>query len=390
MNVKHINMQGLTLVELMVALVLGLFLTGIIATMYVSSKAAFGTSAQLSRTQETTRFATSFLKRDIRMAGYTECSNQTTVVSLLKNAVLNENGIFGWEYTGTDVGNSAYTLNYQIIDPSDDVATARASNSNTAGNWTSNGSSSLPSVIHDLEPLNGSDIILVTQDEKLDLEIVTVTNINSRRIDTQTPIQGSTNRGHILKIGNCTLQNKFQNQVPANSTNTRLVALENLTGGTFTPGNIPNPFAWSTAWNESDSLFKEKTTIYYVGTGSGGIPALFRLESYCGLSPSCNGRGNTSEIVEGVESMQILYGEDTDADQVANIYRSATNVTDFSQVVAARIGLLIRSPESGRQDTDTANYVLADSININVPDQLFLRFVTNETIHLRNKANQFI
>ena len=51
-------------------------------------------------------------------------------------------------------------------------------------------------------------------------------------------------------------------------------------------------------------------------------------------------------IVQGVENMQLLYGEDTNAaDTVTNAtkYVTAGNVTDWNNVVSVRLGLLVNS-----------------------------------------------
>ncbi|MDT8372197.1 MAG: PilW family protein, partial [Gammaproteobacteria bacterium] len=50
------------------------------------------------------------------------------------------------------------------------------------------------------------------------------------------------------------------------------------------------------------------------------------------------------ELIEGIENMQILYGEDTDADNTANYYVPAgTGGLNMNQVVSIRISLLVRS-----------------------------------------------
>jgi len=60
---------------------------------------------------------------------------------------------------------------------------------------------------------------------------------------------------------------------------------------------------------------------------------------------------SNEELVEGVENMQLLYGEDTDGDGAANRYRSAANIDDFRDVVSVKVGLLVRSPDIGTDDT---------------------------------------
>lgn len=61
---------GFTLVELMVALALSIFLIGGAILINSSGKAAYLDSEKLSRTQESLRFASDFLIRDIRNAGF--------------------------------------------------------------------------------------------------------------------------------------------------------------------------------------------------------------------------------------------------------------------------------------------------------------------------------
>lgn len=62
--------SGFTLVELMVAITLSLFLIGAVTLTYLSARATSLEAEQLSRMQENLRFATDFLVRDIRNAGF--------------------------------------------------------------------------------------------------------------------------------------------------------------------------------------------------------------------------------------------------------------------------------------------------------------------------------
>jgi len=70
MNLSQNRQSGLTLVELMVALVMSLFLVGGILVMHLSSRATFLDTGQISRIQENVRFASDYLIRDIRNAGF--------------------------------------------------------------------------------------------------------------------------------------------------------------------------------------------------------------------------------------------------------------------------------------------------------------------------------
>ena len=380
--------RGLTLVELLVAMVLGLFLAGIVGTVFVS----FNTTTQLSRVQESTRFATSFLKRDIRMTGYRECSQSTDIESLLNPpGLLTDSGIFGWEFLGTGINNAtAAELDYEIIHSGNptDISATRSSNTGTASKWKDRVNVNLPEFIHDLHPLKGSDIIMLTNESKLDLTLKKINNINTNQIGTNEKVSDVIGAGAIIKVGDCSKQDKFQLVASAGKT---LSAGQG--GAGYTPGNLNGAaFKWSELWGGDHSVYVEKTILYYIATGNSGLPSLYRLASNCNLSEKCANSTNSSsssEVVEGVESMQILYGEDTDSpsDRVANIYRSANAVADFDNVVSVRISLLVRSPGNGRDQIDKANYLLADNISIDPPDERFIRFVTNNTIHLRNMGN---
>lgn len=71
-NQMH-NQLGVTLVELMIASLIGAFLLGGVIQGFVSSKQTYRVQDNLSRLQENGRFAMYFLTRDIRMAGYWGC-----------------------------------------------------------------------------------------------------------------------------------------------------------------------------------------------------------------------------------------------------------------------------------------------------------------------------
>jgi len=57
------------------------------------------------------------------------------------------------------------------------------------------------------------------------------------------------------------------------------------------------------------------------------------------------GSTQIEEIVEGVEDMQFLYGEDSDDDGTPNRYVDSATVTDWNNIVSIRIELQVRSIE---------------------------------------------
>jgi len=66
---------GLSLVELMIAMVLGLIIISAVLYVFAGNRASYSHQESLSHIQESGRFALELLSRDIRMAGYAGCGN---------------------------------------------------------------------------------------------------------------------------------------------------------------------------------------------------------------------------------------------------------------------------------------------------------------------------
>jgi type IV pilus assembly protein PilW len=126
---------------------------------------------------------------------------------------------------------------------------------------------------------------------------------------------------------------------------------------------------------ENDAMVIELQTVTYtIGTGASGQPALFRQEF--DAAPL--------ELIEGVQSMQILYGVDDDNDQFPNQYFTADNVPgpDFRDVVSVRIMLLLRSIDDFvTEDPQIYTY----NGTTTTPADRRLRQVFTTTIALRNR-----
>ena len=78
--------RGMTLVELMVGMTLGLFLIAGIGSVFVATGNADRTTQNLSRLQEGARTAFSMMARDIREAGLNDCGRIDRVMNVLGGA----------------------------------------------------------------------------------------------------------------------------------------------------------------------------------------------------------------------------------------------------------------------------------------------------------------
>lgn len=99
----------------------------------------------------------------------------------------------------------------------------------------------------------------------------------------------------------------------------------------------------------------------------------------------CNG----TEILEGVENIRILYGEDisTPPDGAVDIYSDANGVTDMRSVLTIRIAILVASAKELRPAVDSKSYQLLDVV-VSPKNDRRLRKVMITTIKLRNRCSR--
>lgn len=112
-----------------------------------------------------------------------------------------------------------------------------------------------------------------------------------------------------------------------------------------------------------------------------------------GTNLMCLGNGSATPgiIAEGIENMQILYGEDSDGDKIANRYINAGNINTavdangilIVPIVSVRIALLASTVENS-SGNDTASYALLNTPLLGPFNDTLLRKVFTRTIILRN------
>lgn len=90
-NIK--SQKGFTLIELMIAIVLGLLISAAMIELFINSKQSYRIQENLSRLQENGRFAMSFLSTDIRMADYVTCYTEAPPTPSTAIAGTNDAGL---------------------------------------------------------------------------------------------------------------------------------------------------------------------------------------------------------------------------------------------------------------------------------------------------------
>jgi type IV pilus assembly protein PilW len=120
---------------------------------------------------------------------------------------------------------------------------------------------------------------------------------------------------------------------------------------------------------------------FSISTGADGRNALFC--STDAANPSAVG----TELVPGVEAMQVIFGEDTTAapgDGYADRFVPVGSVANLDNVVAVRIYLLLSGKESIKLSDASTTYAVG-GVDYTYSDRKIRRVVT-QTIVLRNRA----
>jgi type IV pilus assembly protein PilW len=362
--------KGLSLVELMIAITLGLILISGVVKVFLSSKATYSTQQALSRVQETGRLAMEFISRDVRMAGYNGCGSRTAGMSVTNT--LNNASSFVWDFgqpikgytsaptgaTALPTGHGLLPVPYYVASPlfTTDVLTIRGSQG-TGIEITQN---------------NNSAQVFVSQ-------VGSPVTVNGACADGSNKVSGLC-QGDVVMVTDCTKARVFQitNVTASGSTEVNVVHSGNASGGTFNPGNNLSSWGGNSApsseiFGAGSELVTATSLTYYIGLGTSGRPSLFQ-----------NLNGVNSELLEGVENMRVLYGEDTttDEDFIPDIYSTAAAVTNWNRINSVRIELLVASVED-RVLSDHQTYTF-DGTATTATDYR-LRQVFSSTIAVRNQ-----
>lgn len=124
---RHI--EGLTLIELMIAMLLGLLIVGAAIGIFISNNQAYRSTQNLGRIQETGQIAFEMMAKDIREAGANPCDVSIPVANVIDDAATNwytnwDQPIFGYD-NGAMSGSKAGTDAIHVLREADDAVTVK-------------------------------------------------------------------------------------------------------------------------------------------------------------------------------------------------------------------------------------------------------------------------
>ena len=329
----HRTQRGLTLIELMIAMALGLMVITVVLGVFVNTNRNFRQDEMIGRMQENARYAMRVLAQDISMIGFWGY--------MLNPNIISSGGLTASTDCGVGTTPWAFDVTPAMQMQMLDAPTAAQVTANYA-------------CIIELEFEVGTDVFALKRVEGDPLD--------SLRAD-------AADNGTVFLRTNSvagTLINYSHTQT-------------NIPGDNTTPG--------ADMWD-----WRYMTRIYhiqnYAVTPGDGIPTLYRM-GLSGLQMQKEGGG----VAQGIEDFRINFGIDNNNDGIPEFYQAAPT----PNAVTARIHVLARTvtPDGGynnaksyqlgdvTRDIDLLSDGLADGNGDN-----FRRRVFVTTLKLRNPTNQ--
>jgi type IV pilus assembly protein PilW len=344
---------GVTLVELMVSMTIGLILIAGLGSIYLAASNVFRSLEASARLQENVRYAFERITTDVRMAGYTGCSYTTVANVLNGNTAWNLN-LFGRPLSGYEDTVDTFPADFSGSRArGDSLVLLRADNSREYIIESHNTSSATIKLVGTHDLADGQ--IAVATDCK-HAAIFQVTNAN---------------------VANSTLVHNTGTASPGNCTKGLGAPVVCSTNGTpyeFLPGS---------------RILRFSGVAFYIRTNASAEPALYRQA--LGVS----GSTSAEEVVDGIEDMQIRYGVDTTptADGSVDTYTTAddvlaqapgsTNDEKWARVLAIRISLVAVSTAQQQLSSQIVPYEYNGATV--TPTDRRLRKVFTTTISVRNR-----
>lgn len=334
--------RGLSLIELMISITIGLIILSALTTLFVNQSRARTELDKSNRMIDNGRYALELLSDNLRVAGFygnympsgapaatPDPCNLTTITTAATNLDVLRHHVQGYN-AATATPPSTGQIASLPARCTPNVAAVPAF-TYTAGSATT------------LKP--GSDMLVL------------------RRAST-SPVAATAAVANTayLQVSNC-------------STDT--VSYQIATAGFTTFHNKDCATA--------ASLRPFLVQVYFVSPDNNagdGIPTLKRIE----FDPA--GAWRATPLVEGIEYLQIDYGLDADADGAADSYIAAPTAADWPNIVSIKINIIARNTEPTTGYTDTKTYVLGSAGTFGPFNDAYKRHAYTQVVRLVNPSSR--
>lgn len=327
--------RGLTLVELMIAMVVGLVISASVLTVYVSASRNFTVDERYARMQENARYSLRVLSEDLLMVDFWGQLISTDIIASSLSVASGDCG----EAVTLFSANDAFLINNNH----DGTATAHFSPCSTIST----------------NRQGNSDVLAIKR-----VEGAPTASVFVDAADTD----GDGNTTETISLGTSSLQQ-----------DTVYLRTNGIAGSLIDDASSSNPppLGWSD-WRYVPRIYFVRDFFRVSGDG---VPALCRMDI------DETDLNELSCLAEGVEDLHVEFGLDTDADGDANRYTATPTAAEMETVTSARIHLLVRSTDTVPFYTNSKSYRLGDE-SVAATNDGFLRNVFTTTVALRNSASR--
>ncbi len=296
--------RGFSLIELMIAMVLGLIVIAGAGSVFLASSRTYKTNQALSDVQTNSRIAFELLARDFRNAGQTACNNNGRVANTINNPSNNwfsdwSNALRGYTASQTDPAitsampaRAASTDSVQVIG-SGTLGLSVGAPSANAANFHLNESTSA---------LQAGDIIMVCDPDHAAIVQITTYSQSSKTVTHNV--------------------------------------------GTGSPGNCSKGMGWPTVcttngtpytYGQNSAVAKLVATDWYIGKNPVGGKSLYHISVVnVGGTPT----PQAQEMVRDVDDMKLTYHQSG-----SNDFQPANLITNWGVVDAVRVQLTLESTD---------------------------------------------
>jgi len=359
--------SGLSLIELMIASVIGLVLLSGVVTIFSSNNASSSMSTGMARVQDSGRVALDIFSYSLRMAGYEGCRDEAkppveVFASNPPTIDFPANVIWGASVNAAGIWAPA-----AHVDLTGTTGIATAAKEGTDVFYVQHGSGRSVTLAEDMGS-NAADVVVPSNPDQIATgDLVMISNCFTSNVFRATGVDDA---GATVKIGHA--------------------------GGTLnSQGSFTQAFTGTGERTMNPTrIMRFESQAYYVGDTNRTMPngdEIYSLFSY----DTTESPRKATELIEGVEHMEVLYGENTTANSgTANIrYVTADNVTNWSNIISVQLGLLVATADYAGQSNDDQTYNVAGTLigppngntAIKHPGDRRIRAAFNTTIQLRNR-----
>lgn len=343
--------RGMTLVELMVGMAIGLFVVLVAGTIFVSTRVLYGVGSASTRMSENGRLAMDVLQSDLRNAAFVGCRpllNDSPVIVLL-------------------AGNGGFLT----------TSAGLSGNRGTGSSFAPALTGPLAALPSASAPLPTSDVIsLRVPADMTGLGIVAAmpSTLSAPQVAASSPTN-TLAAGDIVLLASCKASTMFQvTEADPATTGT----LSHGLGGSFVPGNATNDL--QQRFRTDATVYKMETRHYYVAPSvlRPGTNSLWRFVVPGNVDPE--------EVASGIDRLLVTYGIDggvAAGQQNVDHYAAADAVSSWDKVVSVRLQMLIATAKDNV--TRSAQSVAFGGGTVTFGDRR-LRTSLSEVVTIRNGA----